>query len=106
MIVLMAVLLRRSSLRARGAGARARRRPTAGHEHHTRRRAAQLAGTPDARVDAWSDVAHNFRGDWQMLWKEITLGFLIAGFVAQLGDDFFNGLFIRTRRRRCASWRT
>src|SRR5262245_40564853 len=22
-------------------------------------------------VEAWSDVAHNFRGDWQMLWKEI-----------------------------------
>src|SRR3954454_19288151 len=44
---------------------------------------------------AWSDVAHNFRGDWQMLWKEISLGFLIAGFVAQLGDDFFNGLFLK-----------
>jgi uncharacterized membrane protein YraQ (UPF0718 family)/YHS domain-containing protein len=45
-------------------------------------------------VRAWSDVAHNFRGDWQMLWKEITLGFLLAGFVALLGDDFFNGLFL------------
>ena len=29
-----------------------------------------------------------------MLWKEISLGFLLAGFVALLGDDFFNGLFI------------
>src|SRR5262249_16987196 len=45
-------------------------------------------------ISAWSDVAHNFRGDWQMLYKEIALGFLIAGFVAQLGDDFFNGLFL------------
>ena len=44
---------------------------------------------------AWSDVAHNFRGDWQMLWKEITIGFLLAWFVAQLGDSFFNGLFIQ-----------
>jgi uncharacterized protein len=44
---------------------------------------------------AWSDVAHNFRGDWQMLWKEISIGFLLAGFVAQLGDDFFNSLFIK-----------
>jgi YHS domain-containing protein len=44
---------------------------------------------------AWSDVAHNFRGDWQMLWKEITLGFLLAGFIAQLGNDFFNGLFVK-----------
>jgi YHS domain-containing protein len=39
-------------------------------------------------------VAHNFRGDWQMLWKEITAGFLIAGFIAQLGNGFFGGLFV------------
>jgi YHS domain-containing protein len=30
-----------------------------------------------------------------MLWKEVTLGFLIAGFIGLLGNDFFNGLFIR-----------
>jgi uncharacterized membrane protein YraQ (UPF0718 family)/YHS domain-containing protein len=45
-------------------------------------------------VDAWSDVAHNFRGDWQMLWKEIGAGFLIAGFVALLPIGFFNALFL------------
>jgi hypothetical protein len=45
-------------------------------------------------VDAWSDVAHNFRGDWHMLWKEISIGFLLAGFIGLLGDDFFNFLFI------------
>jgi YHS domain-containing protein len=44
---------------------------------------------------AWSDVAHNFRGDWQMLWKEIVVGFLLAGFVAQLGNGFFSSLFVR-----------
>jgi YHS domain-containing protein len=64
------------------------------HQHHAageemtwRRRLTSTA--------AWSDVAHNFRGDWQMLWKEITLGFILAGFIAQLGDDFFNSLFIK-----------
>jgi YHS domain-containing protein len=46
-------------------------------------------------VRAWSDVAHNFRGDWQMLWKEITIGFLLAGFIGLLGNDFFNFLFIQ-----------
>jgi uncharacterized membrane protein YraQ (UPF0718 family) len=45
-------------------------------------------------VDAWSDVAHNFRNDWAMLWKEIAVGFLLAGFIGLLGNDFFNGLFI------------
>jgi hypothetical protein len=43
---------------------------------------------------AWSDVAHNFRNDWLMLWKEITIGFLLAGFVGQLPNSFFNSLFV------------
>jgi uncharacterized membrane protein YraQ (UPF0718 family) len=29
-----------------------------------------------------------------MLWKEITIGFLLAGFIGLLGDDFYNFLFI------------
>ena len=29
-----------------------------------------------------------------MLWKEITIGFFLAGFIGLLGDDFFNSLFI------------
>jgi uncharacterized membrane protein YraQ (UPF0718 family)/YHS domain-containing protein len=45
-------------------------------------------------LEAWSDVAHNFRGDWEMLWKEIGGGFLIAGFIALLPMSFFNGLFV------------
>jgi uncharacterized protein len=45
-------------------------------------------------IEAWSDVAHNFRGDWEMLWKEISAGFLIAGFIALLPLSFFNGLFL------------
>jgi uncharacterized membrane protein YraQ (UPF0718 family)/YHS domain-containing protein len=65
----------------------------AGHQH--RAVGEQLSWRQRfTSVSAWSDVAHNFRGDWQMLWKEITAGFLLAGFVAQLGDDFFNGLFL------------
>jgi uncharacterized membrane protein YraQ (UPF0718 family)/YHS domain-containing protein len=43
---------------------------------------------------AWSDVAHNFRADWRMVWKEIVLGFVLAGFVAQLPDEFFTKLFV------------
>jgi YHS domain-containing protein/uncharacterized membrane protein YraQ (UPF0718 family) len=29
-----------------------------------------------------------------MLWKEIVIGFLLAGYIALLGQDFFNGLFL------------
>ncbi len=43
---------------------------------------------------SWTEVADNFRADWTMLWKEITVGFLLAGFIGLLGDDFFNFLFV------------
>ena len=60
--------------------------PTASSELPLRRKLVSL--------QAWSDVAHNFRGDWQMLWKEIGAGFLIAGYIALLPMDVFNRLFI------------
>ena len=44
-------------------------------------------------VRAWSDVAHNFRGDWQMLWKEITAGFLLAGLVSLVPERIFRDIF-------------
>ena len=66
-----------------------------GHQHHAAHGATSWRERITS-VQAWSDVAHNFRGDVQMLWKEVTIGFLLAGFVAQLGDDFFNGLFMQS----------
>jgi uncharacterized protein len=65
----------------------------AGHEHHT---AGERLSVRErlTSMSAWTDVANNFRNDWSMLWKEITLGFVIAGFIGLLGNDFFNGLFI------------
>ena len=94
MIVLMALLLR--VFVSRGLEDRAREHAQdadTGHQHHV----AGETLTWRQRLtsaSAWSDVAHNFRGDWQMLYKEIAIGFLLAGFVAQLGDGFFNGLFL------------
>ncbi len=94
MIALMSLLLRvfvpqREEERAREHA----REAAAGHQHHSA--GSELGWRARlTSAEAWSDVAHNFRGDWQMLWKEITAGFLLAGFVALLGDDFFNGLFL------------
>src|SRR5437867_4019595 len=70
------------------------RQADAGHQHHM---AGEEMGWRErlTSVSAWSDVAHNFRGDWQMLWKEVTGGFLLAGFIGLLGNDFFNGLFAK-----------
>jgi uncharacterized membrane protein YraQ (UPF0718 family)/YHS domain-containing protein len=96
MIVLMTVLLRAFvSPRAERAARAHTERVDIGHKHHAagdeelgwRRRVTSVA--------AWSDVAHNFRADWQMLWKEITVGFLLAGYIAQLGNGFFEGLFLK-----------
>ena len=80
---------------ARAAGARARpARPTAAIS--TTRPGEQLSWRERlTSARAWSDVAHNFRGDWQMLYKEIALGFLLAGFIAQFGNGFFEHLFLR-----------
>jgi uncharacterized membrane protein YraQ (UPF0718 family)/YHS domain-containing protein len=61
----------------------------AGHVHPTAESRRRLVS-----LDAWTDVAHNFRGDVAMLWKEIAAGFLIAGYVALLPVGFFNGLFL------------
>ena len=95
MIVLMAALLRLFVNRRLEEQAREHaQQADSGHQHHS------VSSTLSWRqrltsLDAWSDVAHNFRGDWQMLWKEITLGFVLAGFVAQLGNGFFESLFIQ-----------
>ncbi len=64
-----------------------------GHQHHTASSDEPISGKL-LSAQAWSDVAHNFRGDWQMLYKEITIGFLLAGFLALLPPEFFNRLFI------------
>ena len=65
-----------------------------GHEHHMAGSAGLSWRQRLTSARAWSDVAHNFRGDVEMLWREITAGFLIAGFVALLPMSFFNGLFL------------
>ena len=65
-----------------------------GHQHHMAGSQGLTWRQRVTSVDAWSDVAHNFRGDWQMLWKEISAGFVIAGFVALLPIGFFNALFV------------
>src|SRR3954468_18608449 len=70
------------------------RQAQAGHIHHT----AAVEGVAWRQrltsLEAWTEVAHNFRGDWKMLWKEIGIGFLLAGFIGLLGDDVFNVLFV------------
>jgi uncharacterized membrane protein YraQ (UPF0718 family)/YHS domain-containing protein len=94
MIALMAIALRAFVSPRLEARAREHAQAAAtGHEHH-----AAGSDLPWSRrlrsAEAWSDVAHNFRGDWQMLWKEVGIGFLLAGFIGLLPMDVFNVLFV------------
>jgi uncharacterized protein len=94
LIAIMTVLLRLFVSKRLEEQARAHaQQADSGHQHHSageqmtiRRRLTSSS--------AWSDVAHNFRNDWSMVWKEVLIGFLLAGFIGQLPNSFFNALFI------------
>jgi uncharacterized protein len=66
-----------------------------GHQHHAA--GSEGLGWRErlTSADAWSDVAMNFRGDWQMLYREIALGFVLAGFIGLVDTSVFDTLFLR-----------
>jgi uncharacterized protein len=94
LIALMAILLRRFVSPRLEEEARAHAEQAQAGHIHVASETRQGWRERLTSADAWSDVAHNFRADWKMLWKEISIGFLLAGFIGLLGDDFFNFLFI------------
>ncbi len=101
LIATMTLLLRAFVSRQLEAQARVHaQRAQDGHIHHTAGdtpgttgKGAGL-GTKLRSVQAWSDVAHNVRNDWTMLYREIAAGFLLAGYVGLLGQNVFNKLFV------------
>jgi uncharacterized protein len=94
LIAIMTLLVRLFISRGLEESAREHAREAeAGHQHHSAGTTMSLRQRIRS-VEAWSDVAHNFRNDWAMLYREIATGFLLAGFVGLLGNDFFNGLFL------------
>jgi hypothetical protein len=94
MIVLMALLLRRFVTARVEAEARVHAQAAqTGHQHHMAGQQLTLRERLRSTA-AWSDVAHNFRGDWQMLYREIGLGLLISGYVAQIDQHAFHTIFL------------
>jgi uncharacterized membrane protein YraQ (UPF0718 family)/YHS domain-containing protein len=101
LIGVMTLLLRLFvSRRLEGEARSNAQRADSGHQHHSAGGGDGGGGeSPTVRerltsISAWSDVAHNFRNDWAMLYKEILPGFLLAGFIGLLPNSFFNGLFL------------
>jgi len=95
LIALLAVLLRVFvSPRLEEQARRHAQAAQAGHEHDHGAGERLSWRERLSSTAAWREVGGNFRGDWAMLWKEIAIGFLLAGFIGLLGDDFFNFLFV------------
>ncbi|ALM22112.1 permease [Nonlabens sp. MIC269] len=47
--------------------------------------------------ESWARVAKKYKMEWQMVWKDVTVGFTIAGIVAAfVPDSFFQTLFINS----------
>jgi uncharacterized membrane protein YraQ (UPF0718 family) len=58
-----------------------------GHHHHD---------TTASSASKWTRVADAFVMDWSMLWKEITIGFLLAGFLATfIPPHWWQALFLQ-----------
>jgi len=94
LIVIMTLLLRLFVSKRLEEQARAHAQEAdSGHQHHGAGEHMTIRQRLTS-ASAWSDVAHNFRNDWSMVWKEILIGFLLAGFIGQLPNSFFNSLFI------------
>ncbi len=64
--------------------------------HHSGHDHGEMHGaTADGSPGPWQRMADAFVMDWQMLWKEIAGGFLIAGFLAALvPDGWWKALFL------------
>ncbi len=65
-----------------------------GHSHGDDEQGATI-GEKIRRGENWTKVAESFFMDWQMLWKEIVIGFLIGGFLATLvPDSWWKAVFL------------
>lgn len=48
-------------------------------------------------LDGWQKVAHQYFMEWNMVWKDVTVGFTLAGIIAAfVPKEFFQTLFIST----------
>ncbi|SHI99011.1 hypothetical protein SAMN04488096_106228 [Mesonia phycicola] len=49
------------------------------------------------KEESWARVGKKYKMEWQMVWKDVTVGFTIAGIVAAfVPDSFFQTLFINS----------
>jgi uncharacterized membrane protein YraQ (UPF0718 family) len=79
LVIIMAVLVRLTYPRRLVEEARQHPETAAGHEHGEMTAPGETLGEKLRRPETRLLVAQNFVMDWMMLWKDLLLGFLIAG---------------------------
>lgn len=48
-------------------------------------------------IEGWRRIARTYRGEWLMVWKDVLVGFTVAGIIAAfVPDSFFEALFAGT----------
>jgi uncharacterized membrane protein YraQ (UPF0718 family) len=67
-----------------------------GHDHGDMAEETGTVWQKLGRRQTWVQVSHSFVMDWSMLWKDLALGFLIAGALsAFVPDGVWQALFVR-----------
>lgn len=95
LIVIMSVLVRLTYPQRLVDEARQHPETAAGHEHGEMTAPGETLGEKLRRPETRTLVAQNFVMDWTMLWKDLLLGFLIAGALsAFVPDSFWQTLFL------------
>ncbi len=95
LVAIMSLLVRLTYPRDLVEAARRHPEEGKGHEHHTM--AAEGATWRDRLANPKTPVlvAQNFAMEWSMLWKDLALGFVIAGFLAAfVPQGFWKALFL------------
>ncbi len=55
--------------------------------------------------EGWCKVAGRYAMEWQMVWKDVTIGFTVAGIIAAfIPRDFFQTLFVGSGSENPAFW--
>ncbi|SEA46624.1 permease [Microbulbifer marinus] len=55
--------------------------------------------------DGWRRVANRFVMEWKMVWKDVTIGFTVAGIIAAfVPREFFQALFVGAGEQDPAFW--
>jgi uncharacterized membrane protein YraQ (UPF0718 family) len=97
LVVILSLLVRVTYPRRLVEEARRHAEPGAGgHDHGDMAEAGGTVWQKLAKRETWVQVAHSFVMDWSMLWKDLVLGFLIAGALAAfVPDGVWQALFVK-----------